>query len=780
MKHLLQLFFFLLLTGWLSACTDLDTVNQRLDALEQRVSSLETATEQLQQAYAEGKIITDVTPFYNEERGWIITFSDGSKILITDGKDGQDGKDGVDGKDGQDGKDGLNGTDGKDGANGQDGKDGEDGEDGEDGKDGQDGEDGKDGKDGITPVMKVSQDGYWMVSYDNGQNFILLLDKDENRIPAVGTTGLSVRVTVNSEGYYVIQTYSTDNPDVVISEMPTPYPANPSQIIQSIEQDDVRHTVTITLADGSQYEFAQAYTTPTGIALLTGNVLQLSYGAQVAVEFRVNPSNALFDLNVNSPDCAIQLDCVGSVSRASSYVTPPTHFRLARVEQTYTDDGQPKQGQYRAIIEDSHTSEPYDDWVALVLTVPDARGELVQISSSAVEIKSFNTADIQSGQPIAFINTPGANPITSKTEWTTGVQLSLLTAEGSENYQGSLSMRGRGNSTWGQPKKPYALKLDARHELLGMKSHKRWILLANYLDDTLLRNKLSFQMAQELSLIDYTPHATTCEVVLNGKHIGSYDLCEKITVDPNRLDLGEGEGGFLLEIDPDTRLEDDDVWFKTNLNTGVTHYTIKDPDVETGSEEYNQIRDFMNQAEQALFSARYKDPEEGWRKYLDTDSFVECYLINEITKTPDCNFWTSCYMHRAPEGKLKMGPLWDFDLSYGNYKLPNGPEGINLTTGLWARKNSWYIRLFSDADFLSRVKERFAHYYTHRQQFFDYIDSTAQQLLPSALLNNRVWGTLGSTELNEAEATAAYMAHVDALKEWLNARFEWLNIYYGS
>ena len=94
MKHLLHFFFLVLLAGWQTACTDLDTVNQRLDALEQRVSSLETATEQLRQAYAEGKIITEVTPFCNEERGWIITFSDGSKILITDGKDGQDGLDG--------------------------------------------------------------------------------------------------------------------------------------------------------------------------------------------------------------------------------------------------------------------------------------------------------------------------------------------------------------------------------------------------------------------------------------------------------------------------------------------------------------------------------------------------------------------------------------------------------------------------------------------------------------------------------------------------------------
>ena len=188
-----------------------------------------------------------------------------------------------------------------------------------------------------------------------------------------------------------------------------------------------------------------------------------------------------------------------------------------------------------------------------------------------------------SGLPVVYIDTPNAVAITSKEDWTKNSSIKIINTDGSEDYSNNkLQIRGRGNSTWTYPKKPYALKLKDDSEILGMPAHKRWVLLANWMDRTLLRNDVSFQIAKQ-TCMEWTPRGKFVEVVLNGKHIGNYYLCEQIKVDANRVNIAKMEttdvsgyaltGGYLMELD---------VYFdeanKFKSATRKQPYMFKEPD----------------------------------------------------------------------------------------------------------------------------------------------------------------------------------------------------------
>lgn len=181
------------------------------------------------------------------------------------------------------------------------------------------------------------------------------------------------------------------------------------------------------------------------------------------------------------------------------------------------------------------------------------------------------------GCPVVFIET-GGRAIPSKWEdWLEDAHVKIYNADWSVDLDASTSIRGRGNSTWGYPKKPYALKLDSGAEVLGMPKRKRWVLLANWMDRTLLRNDVSFKLAALTSLA-YTPRGEFVEVYINGRHNGNYYLCEHIKVDQNRvnideLDQGEVDGGYLLELDT---YYDEVNKFKSEIRN--LPYMFKDPD----------------------------------------------------------------------------------------------------------------------------------------------------------------------------------------------------------
>lgn len=821
MKHF-KFCWLLVFSFILTSCTSLDDVNKRLDTLEEDVSDIKTALQALQIAYDEGKVVSSVTPLSSAQGGWLITFSDGATIKLENGKDGVDGKD------------------------------------------------GNNGANGITPYLLVDQDGYWCVSYDNGSTFSRMMDNNGIIIKAQGDNGkkgdqgekgdkgddgVSIRVVVNNEGYYVFELYKASAPNLIIDSVVTPYNTNPEHLITNIAEDEVTHVISITMQNGKTYTFNKKYDIPSSIGVLTNKVM-LSEGNTATVEFRVNPSNAVFNYDVSSTKCEIEIDKVSEMRRTiASYVTTPSCYKLTKVEQVYDETGNIKKGQYRAHITDLNISKTYHDRVSFVLTIDNGMGEKVQVSSSAFEVlysgslitafsfkksnnpsiledveatingnsiivdtpfifdltslipsftsngdkvyvgnieqksnvssndftspitykvlsatgetNSYNVIVRTSALPVVYINTPSSAAITSKTEWTKNSSISIINTNGEVDYTDTkLQIRGRGNSTWGYPKKTYALKLDKKTSILGMPKHKRWVLLANWMDRTLLRNDVTFQIARKTGL-GWTPRGKFVEVVLNGRHIGNYYLCEQIKIDENRVNINSMEttdisgdavtGGYLMELD---------VYFdevnKFKSATKQLPYMFKEPDEEVlQPEQLNYFEGYINAMESYLYNDNWLINRE-YAGYLDLESFADWWFVYELAKNGEPNHPKSCYMHKDRLDVLKAGPVWDFD--WGTFT-----PGTSYSV-----KNAiYYGRLFQDPVFISIVKSRWSILKSGFETIPEYIRSIASTTKNSNNLNISLWPI--SSRVNGDE-TMSFEDAINRMVAAYEAKLQWLDI----
>jgi hypothetical protein len=371
------------------------------------------------------------------------------------------------------------------------------------------------------------------------------------------------------------------------------------------------------------------------------------------------------------------------------------------------------------------------------------------------------------GLPIIWIETVGRQEIISKEEYLKAsfkLQENVITRGAGDVLIDSVLIKGRGNTTWGMPKKPYRLKFDKKQSLLGEPMDKSWVLLSNYADKTMLRVYTAFYMGY-ISNLDYTPKSHFAELILNGQYNGTYLVCDKIKISADRVNVGND--GFLLEVD--TKAEDGDITFR--LDHISEPINIKEPEnISVSDDNYNYITAFMSKADSVLYSSNFTDPDNGWQKYIDMDSFVDWYLINEITKNNDALMYSSCYMNLKRGGKIKMGPLWDFDLAMGNLYY-------NVTCyydGLWMRYAEWINRMFDDPVFVSKVKERFDYFYGRKDDIMRTINENAQYLRYAVKENENRWHTFYEFTWPNYDIWGSYQNEVQSMKEWLNSRFEWL------
>lgn len=386
-------------------------------------------------------------------------------------------------------------------------------------------------------------------------------------------------------------------------------------------------------------------------------------------------------------------------------------------------------------------------------------GEREDTVSYVINVRAFTRL------PVIYIDVANGANITSK-ETYKNAQIRIIeditTRASGDVFESPVKIKGRGNSTWNEAKKPYKLKFDEKVSLFGEAEDKEWVLLANHLDHTMIRTELAMFMGHN-SLLDYTTSTHYAELFLNNKYLGTYQVAEQQKISSGRVNVTDE--GFLIEVD--AKAEDGDITFR--INTISQPLNIKDPDVEVGSEHYNNIVNFMTQVETALYSDNWLDKENGWQKYMDMDSFVDWYLINEIARNNDAVFFTSCYMHHAPGGKLHMGPLWDFDLAFGNYGGNSNVEGFYIKDNV-----GWYIRLFTDPVFKERVKERYEYFYSMKDVFLNEINMSANYLELSAIENNNKWDIWYSSHAFGNVILGAYYNEVNFLKQWLIERMEWL------
>ena len=364
-----------------------------------------------------------------------------------------------------------------------------------------------------------------------------------------------------------------------------------------------------------------------------------------------------------------------------------------------------------------------------------------------------------SGLPVVIIDTPNQTAIPSKHEdWLEEATITILNPDGTEDYNGTTNIRGRGNSTWTYPKKPYALKLDEKAEILGMPKHKRWVLLANWMDRTLLRNRVAFQIAKSTGMA-WNPRGEFVDVVLNGKHIGNYYLCEHIKVDKNRVNIHELseediEGGYIMELD----VYYDEV-FKFKSAVKGLPYMFKDPD-EVNEQQLAYMQNYINTLENSL----YNDEELAigkFMEYMDIDSYIDWWFVHELAKNGEPGHPKSTYMYKDKGGKLFAGPAWDFD--WGTFR-PG--------TGFTVKHALYYPRLFQNANFVSRVKERWALLKPEFDKISAFIESEAKNITPSEKMNHILWPI---TQTVNGDELMTFEEAVLRMKSSYEQKLQWLD-----
>lgn len=338
------------------------------------------------------------------------------------------------------------------------------------------------------------------------------------------------------------------------------------------------------------------------------------------------------------------------------------------------------------------------------------------------------------GLPVLVIDTPEGVPVTSKTVWVENASLVVQEANRTTEQSYSTSIRGRGNVTWSHyPKKPYYLKLNKKASLLGMKPAKKWILLANWDDRTLLRNDVAFEIARRTSLL-WTPHGTPVELILNGNYCGSYYLCEKIQIHENRLPITEMSatdedslsitGGYLLEID---RYYDEVNKFRSSIYRLPYQFRSPDEKILTKA-QFAYIKNYVNQLETSL-SDKSRLRKGDYNNWIDAQSFVDWWIVNELCYNREVSRPKSVYLFKQRGELLRMGPVWDFDFSTFGSR-----EDVYV-----AERFPYLARLFKNKDFQALARHRWAELRPLMTSIPDYIDQRAELIRASNEQNIRMW-----------------------------------------
>ena len=423
---------------------------------------------------------------------------------------------------------------------------------------------------------------------------------------------------------------------------------------------------------------------------------------------------------------------------------------------------------------------------------------------------AFTSSDL----PILVINTVNNAAIPDEPKITADMKV-IYNGEGIRNYltdtifhyNGKIGIERRGSSSQGMPKKPYGFETrDAQGNnlnvaLLGMPAENDWILTANYSDKTLFRNALTYNLANKTG--QYAPRTRFCEVMLNGDYQGVYTLTEKIKRDSGRVNIAklysfdtagaELTGGYIVKVDKLTG-SGGAGWTSAFAPPGASgnqtiyfQYAYPKPDsIQTRQAQY--IKSFVDSFEAALASPQFQDPVNGWRRFMDENSVIDFMLMNEMSRNVD-GYRISTFLHKEKitrGNKLKMGPVWDFDIAWQNANYCQG----NSTTG-WAYDFNavcggdgllvpfWWQRFRQDTLFNRRL---FCRYTEFRSTIFSdpslnaLADSMAAELDESQARNFERWPILGVYVWpNPNPIPTTYAGEIAKLKQWFTNRMAWLD-----
>jgi len=369
------------------------------------------------------------------------------------------------------------------------------------------------------------------------------------------------------------------------------------------------------------------------------------------------------------------------------------------------------------------------------------------------------------------------------------------------NYNGKAGIEYRGSSSMMFPKRNYGFEtwtpegLDTAYSLLGMPAESDWVLHGPYSDKSLMRNYLAFYLFNAMGY--YAPQTRLCEMFLDGQYHGVYLLLEKIKRDKNRVNISKllptdviGDqltGGYIVKIDR-SATDYTDGWFSPIMGTGTGnsgpffayHYPRR-TEIVPKQEEY--IRNRITNFEMALIGSNYRDPYAGYRAYIDVPSFINYFILVELSKNTD-GYRLSTFLYKDRDGKdplIHMGPVWDYDLAFGNadYLEAFNTFGWNYTVPAdgWGTP-FWWSRLLSDSYYANNLN----CYWNYLRQdllsndaLMALVDSTAEAIGAAVERNFNQWPIHGVYIWPNPYVGNTYQQDINYMKNWIRDRAEWID-----
>lgn len=388
-------------------------------------------------------------------------------------------------------------------------------------------------------------------------------------------------------------------------------------------------------------------------------------------------------------------------------------------------------------------------------------------------------------------------------------ELSVVEEQTQLKYNIGIEIRGSSSQMF--PKKSYGFETktddysdDLDVSLGGFPEEEDWILYGPYSDKSLIRNKLTFDLSNSIGF--KASKVKFYNLFINNDFKGLYLLMEKIKRDENRVDITKieddnVEGGYILKIDKPTgegvdcnTCYENSFSFRSNFDTNGNQsndseiYFIYDyPKPKNITDDQKQfIYSIINEFETILASDNFDDPVDGFEKVIDVDSFIDFFIMNEITKNPD-GFRLSTYMNKDTGGKLKMGPIWDFNLAFGNVDYCDGmnPEGwiYNFNSicpsDIW-QVPFWWKRLMESPDFKNKLKDRWQTLRLNKlsdSSITNRIDSYLEYLNSNKVINQNFyrWTILGQYVWPNYFVGDTHESEISFLKNWINQRLNWMD-----
>ncbi|SDC67536.1 CotH kinase family protein [Niabella drilacis] len=452
----------------------------------------------------------------------------------------------------------------------------------------------------------------------------------------------------------------------------------------------------------------------------------------------------------NNPD--LEADIAFSIKGDSVIATQPYRYKKMLVPSFATN----AQGVFIGAVKQESGATAVDFSAVQTYTVISNDG-----TRKSYYVKIAWVAD---SLPHLYIQTEGGVPVASKDDYVNAT----LQIDGRGKYAdftGATRIKGRGNTTWSYPKKPYRLKLNSSASLLGLATEKDWVLLANYLDPTLMLNAVAMKIGAQLQL-PYTNHIIPVNITLNGRYLGCYNLTEQVEVGDNRVKVGSD--GLLLELD--SYFDEPYKFRSANYSLPVM---IKEPELSAAADVL-PIQTAFNSMESLLADPVF--PANNYREKIDVESVAKFMLVYFLTDNEELNHPKSTYMHKTATGKYTMGPIWDFDWAFGFEK-----DGAHLLTSnslpFWTGRTpvpagtKFFTRFLNDPQFVTLLKQLWTDYKSnHLDELVRFVETYGLSIMTAKAADYTVWKK-GASD-NQTEVTK--------LQQWLRNRASYIDGYLGS